>query len=536
MDGSACLSDDPGLARPSLGAGDVLLLCFRGRAAALAGLAVLTTAAGGAAPAAAKAVALNEAIALAVRGNPGLAAAGAEVRIAAAAAVAARGADDFVLDLTANWLENRRDIVPGRGLQAASSDEVTGTLGLTKPLPTGGRLGLRLVSEFSRVRLVDAGTADSTADPMQVGMVGSRRAVDEYVPSLQLAFQHPVLRGFGVDVARADRRRARTRGDIATAQREATAAQLLRDVIVAYWDLAYATQELEIRRAAAAAAREQLLRVQANIDVGKQPRSASAEIIVEIALRDDAVLLSEQARLERALELGRLCGMQAAAREARALVAADAPSPSARVPDEASALAAALAQNPALLTVRAQGRGAAIEVDVTDNGLLPQLDVAASGGPLGNASTFDSAFREFRGLGNYVVTAGLVFQLPIGRHAARGAHEAARETLHKVRLNETELTQQITAAVVRWVSAADAARRRTEVLARSTEAAAVDLEAERARFEVGRSTNFDVLRRQNNLASVQLVHLRARVDHLRSLAAVEALTGDILDNNGVRLK
>ncbi len=474
-----------------------------------------------------RALTLHDAIALAVRGNPVLAAAGADLRIAQAGVVAARGLDDFVLEANGTWLENRREIViPGPPLQQPAIDRLTGTLALIKPLPTGGRLGLGVLGDYSRTRFVT--DFDATGGAV-------RGAVDEWVPSLRLSFEHPLLRGFGVPVARAPRRRAAVQVDFVTAQREGTAATMVRDIESAYWDLAYASQELTIRRAAADSARDQLRRVLANIEVGKQPRSASAEIDVAVAFRDEAVLFAEQARAERALELGRLCGLRLTGKNAQELAATDTPSPPARTPDEGSSVESALARNPQLLAVRAQGRAAAIDVDVTRNGLLPQLDVAIAGGPSGNDRDLPGAYAHLRGLNNYVVTASLVFQQPLGRHAARGAYDAARETVQKVRLTETDITDQVNSAVVRALLAADTARRRVEVLARSTDAAALDLEAERARFEVGRSTNFDVLRRQDALAEAQLTHLRARVDQLKALAFVAALTGEILDRHGVAL-
>jgi outer membrane protein TolC len=472
-----------------------------------------------------RALRLEEAVTLAARENPALAATGAEVRVAAAGIESARGLDDLVLDATASYLQTRRELVAGTPVDRPAFDDVAGSIGLVKPLPTGGRLGLRLLGDYNRTRFAT-----------EMDAMTARPPIDVYSPSLQLTFAHSLLRGRGVAVARADRQRARVRTDIASLQREATASALVREVVAAYWDLAYATQELQIRRDNAASAREQLRRVQANIEVGKQPRSASAEIDVTIALRDESVLFAEQALLDRALELRRLCGLPVEAAGATALVAADAPGAPDGVPDPATALTTALARNPQLQTVRAQGRAAAIEIEVTENGLLPLLDFAVSGGPGGNARDTTGAWQQLTGLGSYTVTAGLVFQQPIGRHAARGAAAAARETLHKVRFTEADLSRQIAAAVVRTVAAVDTARRRALVLARSTEAAALDLEAERARFEVGRSTNFDVLRRQQNLAEVQLVHLRARVDYLKALASAESLTGEILDRHGVRLR
>ena len=467
-----------------------------------------------------RALTVRQAVALAVRQNPALGAAGADVRIADANIDAVRGLDDFVMEAGADWREDRREAVAGTPVQQRALDDLSSHLSLLKPLPTGGRLGLSLLSEYSRTRFeTDIGS-----------MMPGQSIVHAYAPALRLSLEHPLLRGFGVDVARADRKRSRIQRDLAGAEREGLAAALVRDVVGAYWDLTFATRALEIRRAAAASAREQLARVEANIAVGKQPRSASAEIEVAIAQRDEDVLLAEQAVTDRALDLGRLCGLPVSDLPA----AADSAAPPARAPE--GIMEAALARNPQLQAVRTQGRAALVEIDVTENGLLPQLDLVLAGGPVASAAEAPVASRQLGGLESYTVTAGLAFSLPIGRHAARGARDVAREGLRKARLSEADVAGQVTAAVAHGLAAAEAAGRRAAVLAPSTDAAALDLQAEKARFEVGRSSNFDVLRRQDALASVQLSLLRAQVDQLKAVAVLDALTGDILEKQSVVLR
>jgi outer membrane protein TolC len=467
-----------------------------------------------------RALTLRDAVALAVRQNPALAAAGADVAIADAGIEAARGLDDFVLEAGARWREDRRKSVAGAPLQQPAFDLVSGALSLTKPLPTGGALGLHLITDYTHTRY------ESQLQSMMV----VRSTSQAYAPSLQLSLEHPLLHGFGVDVARADRRRAAIHRDVAGAQRAGLAAAMIRDVVAAYWDLTFAARALEIRRAAAASAREQLARVEANIGVGKQPRSASAEIEVAIALRDEDVLLAEQSLTDRSLDLGRLCGLPVST----TITASETPAIPARQID--GTMAAALERNPQLQAVRAQGRAAQVEIDVTENGMLPQLDLLMAAGTGANARDLSGARSQLTGLESYTVSAGLSFSLPLGRHAARGARNAAREGLRKARLGESDITAQISASVAHGLAAVETARRRTELLAATTRAATLDLEGEKARFEVGRSTNFDVLRRQDALAAVQLVILRAQLDHLKALAALDALTGDILDDQGVTLK
>ena len=468
---------------------------------------------------------LREAVALAVQRNPALAAAGVEVKLAEAGILGARGLDDFVLQGSVNGRDTRREAVAGVPVQERAFDEVSSSLSLSRPLATGGRLGLQLQAGYSRSRS-ESDLADGMAE---------RSVSQAHTPSVELSLEQPLLRGFGVGVARAERRRTRSQRAVAAAQREALAASLIRDVVSGYWELAYSLEELAIRRASAAAAREQLLRVQANIRVGKLPESASAEIEVAIALRDDAVLSAEQAVTDRSLALGLSCGLPVSQR----LVTADALPGAGRLPAAASEtqaiLETALAQNPQLQALKEQRRGAAIELDVSENGLLPQLDLTLTGGPVGNAGAASAAYEQLTGFRSYTLTAGLAFALPLGRHAARGAQDAAREQLSKARLGETEISAQIAAAVLRGNARRETARRRVEVLGPSARAAALDLEAEKARFEVGRASNFDVLRRQDQLATVQLLLLRARVDGLDALAALDALTGEILERNAVVL-
>jgi len=61
------------------------------------------------------------------------------------------------------------------------------------------------------------------------------------------------------------------------------------------------------------------------------------------------------------------------------------------------------------------------------------------------------------------------------------------------------------------------------------------LDAERARFDVGRSTNNDVLLRQQELRTAELQVARAAADVAIAETALSALTGDILEHYSVKL-
>jgi len=466
---------------------------------------------------------LRETLALAVQQNPTLAATTVDVAIADAQIYQSLGLDDFVVDGGVSYFSQRKDAVAGQPFQQTALDQVSLSAGVGRGLSNGGRLGLAFDGGYTRsVNHVDFG----------MGAIDSVSEV--YAPGIKLSYAQPFLRGFGYDVARAPRRRARAARDVATLQREGAAAALVRDVISAYWELSYAVEDLEIRRASLALAREQLRIVQAGIDAGRLARTASAEVEVAIAAREEEVLFAEQTLAERALDVRRLAGLEIGPGEIE-LVATDKPAPVPAAVDLDAELARALEQNPQLKVIRAQGKQVTIEIEVAENGLLPQLDFQAAGGPAGNADNPGDALEQMARFDSYNVQAGLVFQTPLGRRAARGGLQVAEQQLRKVKLGEADVRAQISVAVARGANAVRSAGKRIEVLAKSRDLALVNLDMEKARYEVGRTTNFEVLKRQDELAQAQLRQARARADYLKAVAVLEAITGAILERYGIEL-
>src|SRR5262249_61544220 len=104
--------------------------------------------------------------------------------------------------------------------------------------------------------------------------------VPQYSPGVELAGTQPILKGLGYSAARGALRRARSVEDATRLARQAVAAATLRDVAVAYHELAFATEDLRTRRDLAQAAHDQPAPVDANIRPGKTPPPARAQVEV----------------------------------------------------------------------------------------------------------------------------------------------------------------------------------------------------------------------------------------------------------------
>jgi outer membrane protein TolC len=474
---------------------------------------------------AARAIALREAITLAVKQNRVLQAGDADLEIAVSNEIAASGIEDFEIDGKGSWTRQRSSPVEGSPFYQTALDNVHSEATAVQPLPYGGRLGLRLSNDFTRtVNRIDLGTGmvlDTTSDVWQ--------------PTVQITYFQPLLRGLGESVFRAQRRRTAAVTDVATATLENTLTSTVRDTIQAYWELVFQQKDLDIRRSALALAREQLRVTQARLDVGVGAPTDLAEVKQVIATREEDELLSQLTLEERALDLRQLAGMEISPTEI-GLTATDEATPNPLDITTERALAAAYDHNGQLAIIRAQGRQAEIEVDVDQNGLLPQLDLTAAFGPQGNSDSFDGALDRLVHFKDYQGNIGVTLAAPVARHTAKGTIAAAKAQLHKVHIGESDLKAQIAVAVSRGVDLVKSTQKRLDTDAEAIQLAQVNLDAERARFDVGRSTNFDVLRRQDDLSQAQLRRVRAAADYMKAVAVLQSLTGELLPAYGVTIK
>src|SRR5688572_12912048 len=95
-------------------------------------------------------VTLREVLGATLQKNPDLLVAGATLDEQRGVALSAAGIDDFVLDARARFRADESNLIEGAPNQQPSHRELGGELGLRKPLPTGGAIGLRFTTAYFR--------------------------------------------------------------------------------------------------------------------------------------------------------------------------------------------------------------------------------------------------------------------------------------------------------------------------------------------------------------------------------------------------
>jgi len=233
-----------------------------------------------------------------------------------------------------------------------------------------------------------------TNSPIQCGALNSATLVEctFHSTGVNLTFSHPLLRGFGTEVTLANLRRRRVLQDMALLNRQARAAVVVRDVIIAYWELSYAAQDLAIRRSAVALATSQRAATQVQVEVGRLGLADLAAVDRAIADREQDVAVAEQTQLGRALDLEKLLGHPVQATFTPATPESIPTSTDAA--DPVQAMAHALESSPALRALRAGGQLTEIDIRTAQALLRPQLNLIASIGAAGRKDNLGDAWSQ----------------------------------------------------------------------------------------------------------------------------------------------
>jgi outer membrane protein len=456
-------------------------------------------------------ISLRQALATALERNFDLAREAVNQGIAEASVQVAQGPFDFRLGA---------DISASHGL--GPSTNASWDVYIAKLLPTGGDLQLRFDTFYYKEAFI-----------CPVGGCGV------YTPALTLELFQPLLQGAWPAVALAPIRKAEVQRSASAWRRAARASEILRDIVAAYWEVAHASREIDIRTGALELARKQLDITRAEIGAGRLAPADALAPELAVAEREAELIAAENNRVDRSIALRRLLGDKVSG-DVTPFVATDSPDVAPGLRDTAAERATAVRDNPTLKAVRLDGRVREIDVAVTRRGTWPLLNASGSvgvsavdssyGGALGNL--FDSSAHDDNSA-EVTWSGALSFLHYLGNNTAEGQAEIARLEAKRAAINVEDLEVDVSAQVVRQATALRSAVKLIDAAKLANRLAKQNLEAEEAHFAVGRVRNQDVLLRQEELRQAQLRELRATIDYFKIEAVLDTVTGAILPKYGV---
>lgn len=483
---------------------------------------------------------LDDLIEVAVRLAPELARSKNDRFAAKGDAVAARRDQQWVITTQGQYSRNAvsPDVEVGPFGQVAK-DDLSVSLGIGRNIPTGGNISFQIGIQRTVKELeIPGGLADA------VGATGIPREVDggtvvndsygTVSSSAKLIVKQPLVRGFGKDIALAQQ----TKGDLAatdaTVKTQLAAEEMLKEVVAAYWELAYASYEVDTRAESLQLAKKQEELTRIEIRAKTAAESALTAVLYEVQIREEALLVAKNQWEKKSLEMRKRAGLEL---ERRDLVMrpADAFEASDDEWEAEDVLKRARKSNRRMASLILQKRIADVDVKVAKNAMLPKVDLELSGALIGTGETTDRSLTAVSNSNGYEVVAGLTVQFDIGG-AAKGGHDAALARRQKVEVDQADTARTLDTEVIHAVHEVKSARARVAFAEKAIQYAEANVRAERDQFQAKTRTNFDVMQRQTELVNARLRRGRAIADYHLAVANVQFLGGFLLEQYRVNVR
>ena len=402
------------------------------------------------------------------------------------------------------------------GIAISSSTQAALGVDVTRLLPTGGTIDLHVGTQYSDFAATGLGEQKEWSD------------------AISGSITQPLMKGRGRQLYDAAEQRALLVRDVATLQRRLIAIQAVQSVVSAYWDLVLAERQVAITQASLDLARERLRVTTIGTTGGKTALSEIPAVEQIIATREEDVLNGELAVLNASIALRRVAGMPIGANALGLRVAVDVDIRDATW-DVGKLTEVAFAASPELAQLAKQGAENTIDVFVTQNGLLPQLDAALSLGPTGTDAGFGGAATNLVELKQLAISGSLTFQRSLHQYDVHGRLTELAGQRDKLAVTAADIRAQIAQSMARAIAQVELAKRRIALSQRAMELANQNIHIETERFNLGKSTNFDVLNRLEELRQAELRRTQAMIDWHKADGAVSALTTEILPMYGIQL-
>jgi outer membrane protein len=363
---------------------------------------------------------------------------------------------------------------------------------------------------------------------------------------LTASVNQPLLRNFGmlptnwlIETAR-NSRDASYEGFVRSVQ------TTLNTTEQAYWDLAYAYENLKVKLESKAIAVELNRITKIKIDVGSLAPIDIVQTEVNIATADQDIINAEGAIGLAQDQLKRQLNYDPVAWSAANIIPTDPVRVEEQKYDLEQGMRTAIAQRPEVIAQQYFVASNQIALAYYKNQTLPSLNLQASVGNNGGAfalpdgtivnpgwaGAVDSTFA--RNYNNWKV--GLVFSFPILNRAARGAEGVAHYNLETSKSQLTVLEQNIIVDVRNAHRAIETAEKQIVAAAKGRELAERNLDAARKKYENGMTTGFEVSQLQTSLSDARSRELNALVIYRKAVAAYHSAVSDNLDWKGVRIE
>lgn len=343
-----------------------------------------------------------------------------------------------------------------------------------------------------------------------------------YSSGLSLEVRQPLLQGFGSERQTASLRAAEKNLAAAGELVGFEAANLAAKVKAAYWNLVYAWQEKGVKELSLGLAKKLYEETEEKIHAGKLAEVDIYQPQSEIARREEGLISADRTIGLYEDELRLLVNSPDWRGD---LLPADLPPTAPVAPDVKTVEEKALANRPDLKAALLAVEAATIEAESAEDKIRPSLALVGSVGQGGTDSGYGDSLSDAVDSPETEWQAGLVFSLPLENSGAKGLYRKALATRDKAGNSLQLLRLEVQKSVRTTVRDVQLALKTMDATKKTALATKKRLEAEEAKFAVGRATTFDVLTAQEAYAQALSYEKQSQVGYALALAELDRIQG-----------
>ena len=379
-----------------------------------------------------------------------------------------------------------------------------------------------------------------------------------YQPNWSASYVQPLFRNFQIDSTRRQLEVTKINRDISDVQLRSTITNTVSNVRNAYWDYVFAVQSVEVAKQSLELAERLVRDNQTRVEVGTMAPTDVVQAQSQAATARQNLVAAQSTMRTAELVLKRLIvGGTADPNWAVRLDPVDRPEFSPQPFDIEAAVRRALSERTDMQIMKKNVEANDVTLKYLVDQMRPQVDLAATYGlvgfggsqylydptatgvnrtpigslPGGYTDALSTLFHS-----NYPRwTVSLNFSYPLGVSAQEANTARARVQLNQVQAQMKQIELQVATDVTNAVLTAQSNTERVQAAQAARELAQKQLEAEQSKFEVGMSTNYNVIQSQRDLATAQNNELQSILNYRKSLVELERLQQTTLQNLNITL-
>ena len=393
------------------------------------------------------------------------------------------------------------------GAKPQTDNTVTG-VSFTQPLTTGGTV----TASYGLSRYA-SNTVQALLNP-------------SYNGQLAVSFSQPLLQGAGSDYTRATIQIAKFGERIANLNLRSAVLSTIFNVETAYCNLVFAREQLVVAEDNLKLAKELL-----DENIAKRNTGVLTDLDVVQAQAGVATAESQLIGFKQAKDNAEDILLQALGeREFNGPVGrVEFPAAGGENPSFAESYKRARDNGPNLAVIQATIEQLKLDALRARRNNLPQLNLVGGGGYSSAEHSYADANSAVWSGPGYNWNAGLTLSVPLGMRASRAQYHSAMAAVQSEMTAFDQADQALLVQVRAAVRAVQASVEGVAAAVQTTELSQKQNELQKAKFDAGLATSYDVLQAQHQLEAARLTQLQAEVSLRNARANLRFLEGTSLD-------